>query len=839
MTQKILAKFPAPTGLTDLFPGQGFSIDNGKITPTDLVGPDFNLAFPVLDIVVAQGKALLNAQLTLPPVAALGGLRPVLDVELPLLSKPDATFLMQDLDKLKAVIPEMKILNAIVIRKGAATLRLGLEPWQLALEGTANSPVASIDLPGMAGIKFEVSRLVIDASGVTDCQAALVPSQTKIGDLVLQINEGTLVLRGSQIEARLQARFELTYFRGASVDVQLVVRGDLAKAASEWSISGLTRVANNVPWRDPSGMLSFDQMVVTVDFTRVGENLTSAIRIGGRVTFLPQNLAADADAWFGRLFSGLAVSFENADLNPGDIGLPAFSFSPPEGLHLRAFEIFDMRVPKLAFEKSSVRLLDAVLRFEAGGAVVSGTVGAIKIRLEGEPAIDISGGSPSIAIELAAPGGFKGQASLTQIDEANVQAVRGKGRISSPALGAVEASFQIGRFFSSEDKSWHPAVSMMAAQEDVNVALFPGVVATRVEMGAGINRKVAGVTGLSLAEGQRRLQEGLPDVFQQESWEDTLTDLCVVARIFAESSQTRGDQALSLYVADMTLLMTSDLQFAAFGKLWFYTKRADAKSADFQKFPSAVGLAMFDGQQPSLRVVAMTRPDGRSSLTDHIPAGQLLGMQIPRSQLAFEAMPSGMTLALGPVDVGTTLGPLRVAGSTSFVLRSAGGRVYAISRSSLSAAFNASTGRVSIGPATLSGSVSASFSATLALLGNFSDGCLTVYGLAHASCSVELALYVQIGFRIRISVGFGSITISWHENWDFKMSMHVDLDLEAALTSDAGIGIEGRARISVNVLGISASLSLHIAAESKLIEKGRVVYKTVVEDVNKLLGAPA
>jgi hypothetical protein len=71
------------------------------------------------------------------------------------------------------------------------------------------------------------------------------------------------------------------------------------------------------------------------------------------------------------------------------------------------------------------------------------------------------------------------------------------------------------------------------------------------------------------------------------------------------------------------------------------------------------------------------------------------------------------------------------------------------------------------------------------------------------------------------------------------MSMHVDLDLEAALTSDAGIGIEGRARISVNVLGISASLSLHIAAESKLIEKGRVVYKTVVEDVNKLLGAPA
>jgi len=839
MTQKILAKFPAPIGLTDLFPGQGFSIDNGKITPTDLVGPDFKLVIPEPVVDVNEDEVLLKMQLTLPPVAAFGDFTPILEVELPLLRTPDANYLMQDLEKLNAIVPDLAGMNGMVIHKGGATLRLGLEPWQLTLEGTTGSPVASITLPGMTGITFQVSRLVIDTSGVTDCQAALVASQTQIGDLSLQISEGTLVLRGSQVEARLQARFELSYFRGASVDLQLVVRGDLAKPASNWSISGLTRIANNMPWRDPSGMLSFDQMVVTVDFTQVEGNLKSAVRIGGRVTFLPQNLAADADAWFGRLFSGLAVSFENSPLDLRNIGLPAFSFSPPESLHLRVFEIFDMRVPKLAFEQSTVSLLEAVLRFEAGGAVVSGTVGVIKIRLEGEPAIDISSGSPSIEIELAAPGGFKGQAKLKQIDEANVKAVRGMGRISTPALGAVEASFQIGRFYSNEDQSWHPAVSMMAAQEDVNVALFPGVVATRVELGAGINRKVAGVTGLSLAEGQRRLHKGLPDVFRQESWEETLTDLCVVARIFVESQQTRGDQALSLYVADMTLLMTSDLQFAAFGKLWFYTRRADAKSVDFQRFPSVVGLAMFDGQQPSLRVMALTRPDGRSSLTDDIPVGPLLGIQIPRSQLAFEAAPSGMTLALGPVDVDTTLGPLRVAGSTSFVLRSAGGKVYAISRSSLSAAFNASTGSVGIGLATLSGRVSAGFSATLALLGNFSDGCLTVYGLAHASCSVELALHVRIGFRISISVGFGSITISWHEDRDFKLSMHVDLDLEVTLTSNGGVGIEGRAGISVNVLGMSASLSLYVAADSNLVVAGRDMYRKTTDEVNKLLGAPA
>lgn len=838
MTYKILAELPELPELTDLFPGQELSVVDREISTAVLVAPDFSLAFPDKAFDETLNAVQLKAQLTLPPVAVLGGVRPVLDASLPLLRKPDAVYLMQDVEAVQAVMPELPAVGGLAIRKGAATLRLGLEPWQLTLANTDRSPVASIALPGMAGIGFDVTRLVIDASGVTDCEAVLVPGRASIGGLALQISEGSAVVRGTQLEARLQARFELEYFRGAGVDLQLAVSVNLDEKDT-WSITGLTRVSNNIPWRDPSGMLSFDQMAVTVGFTRADAGADAAVRIGGRVTFLPQQLAADADAWFGKLFSGLVATFENIPLQLGNIGPAAFSFSPPEALRLRAFGIFDMRVPRLAFDKSSVSLLDSTLRFEAGGAVVSGNVGGIRVRLEGGPTIDFGAGKPSIAIELAAPGGFKGQARLEQVDGANVQALRGYGRISSPALAPVEATFQIGRFRRGEEESWQPAVSVMAAQEDVNVALFPGVVATRVELGAGINRRVAGVTGLSLADGQRRLQQGLPNVFQQESWEDTDTDLCVVARIFTEPSQTHGDEAMSLYVADMTLLMTSDLQFAAFGKLWFYTSRVDAKSAGFQKLPSAIGLAMFDGRQPSLRVVAMTRPDGRSSLSDSIPAGQLMGMQIPRSQLALEAAPSGMALALGPVEVGTTLGPLRVAGSSSFALRSAGGRVYALSRSSLSAAFSASTGSLSIGPATLSGSVSASFAASLALLGNFEGGRLTLYGLAHACCSVELALHVRIGFEIRVSVLFGSFTISWHEDWDFGMGMHVDLDLEAALSSDGGIGIDGRAQIAVSVLGISASLSLHIAIGGEHVERGRVVYRSAVDDVNTLLGVPA
>lgn len=840
MTQRILAVLPGPIGPANLFPGQALDIVDGRIGLTELTGPDFRLTLPAQPFTLAAGQAPLAAQVTLPAVAVLGGWQPAFDVELPLLPDPPDGYRLPGLDKLQATLPALPplpMLPGLAIGPAEATLRLGLEPWQLALANPDESRVAVFTVPGLEGIAFDIIRLVIDASGVTECQARLKPGTTRLGDLAVEVGEGTLVLRGRRLDARLQARFELPYFRGASVDLQLAVGVELPDGKA--TISGLTRIANNVPWSDPSGMLRFDQMAVTVDVGNKDGKVDATVRLGGRVTFQPCDIAADADAWFGRLFSGLAVSFEHAELALGDIGLPAFSFSPPEALRLRAFQIFDMRVPTLAFEPSGVSLVDATLRFEAGGAVVSGTVGRIAIRLAGGPAIDVSGGKPSIAIELAAPGGFKGQARLTQIEGPNVQALRGYGRISSPALPQVEASFQIGRFREDADSPWLPAVSLVAAQDDVNVALFPGVVATRVELGAGINRRVAGVTGLSLAQARVRLQEGLPDVFLQESWRDEKTDLCVVARMFAESSQTKGADTMSLYVADMTLLMTLDLQFAAFGRVWLYTRRSDARSPDFQKQPAAVGLALFDARQPSLRVVAMTRPDGRSSLTDSIPAGPLLGMQMPRSQFAFEAAPPGTMLALGPVEVDTTLGPLRVAGSASFVLRSAGGRLYAISRSALSAAFSASTGSVGIGPATFSGSVSAAFGASLALLGDFQEGRLTVYGLAHASCSIELALHVQIGFRIKISVGFGSITISWHEDWDFRMGMHVDLDLEAALDSGGGIGIDGRARLSVNVLGITAGLALHIAAGEGQVQRGRTVYEAAIKEVDNLLGERA
>ena len=830
MTSKILAALS--DAFIDLFPDQELAIENGEIKDAVLSGPDFSIR---LGPQPAQGTDItLSAVLDLAPIRALPGPFPGLQATI-LLHEHPSGYLLKDLESLTAQIGEMKLFDALSLDAGTATLTLGLAPWRLALVSNDGQPVGRIVLPGTTGIAFDINELALDASGIALCAATLVPGPASIGGLSLHISEGTLAVRGTRVEARLKARFELADFAGASIDLQLNVAGDLSNGP--WTISGQTHIGSNAPWRDPSGLLTFDQMSATVDFTAAETGYTSTVRIGGRVTFAPRSLPASVEAWFGRLFSGLTVTFADVTLQTGNVDLPSFTFAPPEAMRLKALEIFQLNVPSLAFGKGYVTLKDTNIRLAEAGAVVSGTIGDLKILLDGGPRLELSKSDMGINIELATPGGFKGQARLFDISTPDFQAIQGEGRISSPALAPVEATFTIGSSRRFPDKTLRPVVSIMVSEDDVNIPLFPGVVITRIELGAGINRHVAGVTKLTLQQAQQRLRDGLPDVFKQESWEDHETALTMVARLFIESSQTTGSATPSVYVADMTLLMTSEFQFAAFGKLWFYTSRGDARTAPFQKYPSAIGLAMFDGQQPSLRVVAMTHPDGRSTLNDKIPAAQLLGMRIPRSQLAFEATPSGMALVVGPVEVGTTLGPLQVAGSTLFALRSAGGRVYAISRSSLSASFSASTRTLSVGPASLSGSINAGFAATLGLLGHYANGALMIYGVAHASCWVELSLHVRIGFSVRIRAGFVRITISWHKDWDFNLRMHVDLDLEATLTSDGGIGIDGRARIDVNVLGISAGLSLQISADDKLVGQGRAMYASITDEVNQLLGA--
>lgn len=811
--------------LVDLFPGQQLTVQNQQMAQMVLTGPDFTI-----DIEPHAADATsIAARLNVPGIPALAALVPALTATLNVRQQGE-DYILEGLDKVSGTIDALTILAHLKIEQAAATLSLGLEPWRLTIadpQGAAIGRLQAID------IVFDIQRLVLDATGVVECRATLDPGGCTINGLGLEVSEGSLALRGSRVEARVQGTLAMPYFSNAAVALQLVVTGDLQ--TGQWSAAGQTHLATNQPWRDPSGLLSFDRMAVTVELAPQDAGFVPSLRIGGRVTFLPHSVPEVLGRWFEGLFDGLAVSFENVPLQ-GDGGSPRFTVVPTDSLRLRALSVFELRVAALRFDEGSVTLGNCTLHAEAGGALISGTVGDLRIGLGELPVLSLAWPA-DVALQIAAPGGFKAQARLADKSTEKVQVLTGSGSLSSPALAAVSGSFTIGRWREGTS-DWRLVLSVVVAEDNVNIPLFPGVVITRIELGVGINRSVADVTHLSLLEARQQVQKGLPDIFDQSSWTESKADLTVVARIVVEPTKTIDDRAMSLYVADMTLLMTSDFQFAAFGWLWFYTTRADARTPEFQRKPSAQGLALFDGQQPSLRLVAMTREDGLSSLEKQYGigrAGALLAMRVPRTQVAFEASPAGMTLVVGPVEVGTELGPLRVAGSTLFALRSAAGRVYAISHSTLAARFGASAA-ATVGPATLRGSLVADFSATLSLLGSFESGTLTIYGAAHASFHVALELDVRIGFEIRISVGFGSVTISWHEDWHFSLRVHVDLDLQVALDSTGAIGVEGRASLGVEVLGISASLALHIEDGTAVLARGRQVYEAASAEVSKLTG---
>lgn len=817
----------------DLFYSQPLVLDDTGMLNGTLHGPDFKLIFTSQPFTLDGQKVALSGKLVCLGSLALS---PSMDVDVELQKNAEKRYQLLDHEALRVRVPQQPVSGSLELKESAAKVAVGLQPWRLVLGGAGAPAAASLAIPGLDGIRFAIHDLTLNAAGVVACRAALEPGEASIGGLLLRISDGTLTMRGTRIEARLRSSFALACFAGSSVELELAVSGDLANP--QWIIEGHTRIASNAPWHDPSGLLSFDRMALSVDFTPAAAGgYTTTVRVGGRVTFLRQLLPDGVDAWFGGLFSGLAVDFEKTALTMDAAGLQALKFKPLDGLRLRALGIFDMRVHELTIDQRSVTLGEVTLRFDEGGATVSGAVGHIKIGLGARPSLDLDGSALTVEVGFAAPGGLKAQGRLAYVKDANSEALAGQSQMSSPMLTPVEAKFRIGRFKPAGGDEWLPTVAIMVAREDVNIPLFPGVVITRIELCAGVNRTIPGVTGLTLAGAQQVLERGLPDVFDQNSWHDDKVALSLAARIYTEPSETLGDRLPSFYVADMALLLTTELQLAVFGKLWFYTSRADARSAPFQRYPSAVGLAMLDGQQPSLRMVARTHADGKSTLLADIPAGRLLCMQLPESRMAFEATPAGMALVLGPAEVGTDLGPLRVAGSTLFALRSAGGRVYALSHSTLNASFSAATRPLQLGPASFSASLNAGFAARLTLLGNFERGKLTVYGAAHASFCVDLALHVRIGFSIRISYGFGSTTISWHKDWDFGLRVHIDLDLEVALTSDAEIGIDGRARIEVNVLGIGASLALAVQAGS--VSEARALYGRIAEDVNQLLGAPA
>lgn len=821
----------------------GLAIRNSVVSGEQIVdGPDFRLTFHDSAPLPAEG-----ADGTTPIGVALGF------AGQPVIAGIDATIVLHGLepgqfeimgfdaaelklDGTKLPNLEFKPSKVRFVQFGNVPWCIGLEPQAPAVVGEPRPPVARFTL---LGVTAALGALEFDASGVRSASVSVDLRQPVPlgGFATARVVAAEVDLSGQQVTAVLTLAFQFEYFKGA--------RGELEVHASRgpgdampWQVAAATRINSGVTWTDPTGCLSFDHMGLEIDVGAVDGNLkVTDIRTSGTVTFRADGLEAAAREWLGHLFSGMSTEFRNVSLWSGAAvgNVFRFSFKPRSGLRVKALDIFDLTIPAFSFGMDSIELIGSTLSLGMGDTSLKGQLARLIIELKGLPSIDP--GNISIDMAMSAPGGIKASARLSYTHTETVDTIDGEGQLTTPTFPGVQVMFRVGRV--RLKGSWLPTLVIYAA-EYVDIPLFPGVVVHRLGIGLGVNMEVAGTTHLSLAEARARLADGLPDVSQPGSWTapDRPTDLTLLARVFVSPSPKVEAAIPELYVADLTMIVTSDFQFAVMGKLWLLTSLEHAQTVPFQQHPTASALMLLDGQEPSLRAVAQTRDDGRTSAGAGSVVGMLVGL-VPETHLAFEATSTGLAVVIGPNPIQGDLGPLQITGSSLLAIRSAPSRSYAISRSSLQARFAVSSA-MSFGPVSISASLRFGFSSELALLGFYDNTTLTLYGHAHVAAYVEVNLHLSIGFSIRISLPFGrSIRISWHQDWDFNWQVAVDLDIALAVTSGGDVGLHGNAFIEVNVVGVRASLAVPVNMNPDAIDAGRRLQAVIEADLRTLTGLNA
>ena len=725
-----------------------------------------------------------------------------------------------------------RVWQGLTLHASRAQLKLGSAPWKLTLEPqTDGQPVAELSV---FGVKLESGRLAIDAGGVVEgAFTARLQQPVENKKLkAIRLLEAQASLKGPQCQVRLRLAFELDYFVGAKGELDVLA--SRTSSGAEWQVAASTQVNSDLSWSDPSGWLSFERMGLGIDLvSKAGELQIGDLRTSGTVTFRPGALVGAAKDWLGKLFSGLSAEFRDVKLLGDSLKTFRFGFEPLGGLRIGVLDIFQMHVPVLSFGHDALELLDLGLETDFGGAALRGRLGKLRLSLNGMPSLDLGGSL--IELAMSAPNGIKASGQLQYLETGLLNALEGRGQLSTPTFPGVEIMFRVGKYRENESAGWSPTLLVYAATPVV-IPLFPGVIVRELGIGVGINCAIKGTSASTLAQARKTVEEGLPDISKPEYWIPGKTAVTLAARAIATATKAPSTKTPELYVADLALILTSDFHFTVLGKLWLQTSLEDAKTTRFQAKPAAIGMMLLDGQEPSLRVVAQTRSDGLNSIGVGGLVGRLLGAQLPETRLAFEATSSGMAMVIGPNPVGGELGPLRVTGSSLLAFRSSPSHAYAILRASLAAGFAASSG-VSLGLIEFRASLRFGFSSELVLLGSYRDNNLLVYGKSHVAAYVELSLHLRIGFRIRIGLPFGrSITISWALDYDFNLQVHVDLQLEVALNTDGGIGVRGHAAVSVHVMGIGATLQVPVDQGGRYVDGGRARQAEIENDLTKLLG---
>jgi hypothetical protein len=628
-----------------------------------------------------------------------------------------------------------------------------------------------------------------------------------------RVTGGTITAAHGDWQLRLAAEANLPWFRGARG--RIAVEG--ARTADGFRFGATFGITVSTGWTDPSGVVTIRNPTVSATLRWEPEPARWAFdgSVGGSFVFNRVLFAGDAASWLGELFDGISVEFDRIPLTRlGSLGDAFFRVALKQPLRVPLWDIFNFEIRRIGIRKAAGLSFDGDVGFSFGEVRFLGSIPELRVTLDGgRVGLDVSA-LPSFRGFLTAPSGIRVRMAFTREAGETAEILSGTGNLTGPTIPDVAVMVRVGRFRKAAEREWRPTVGIFASVP-VNAPVFPGIVAKRVGVGFGIHQTLRGLDEMgSVADAYQLIRSGaLPQPGQAESWQvDEETAFSLVAQSLLAATTAKHDVP-DYYVADVVVSLDTRLRLAGFGRLWMFTSPADALTPEFQERPYARGVLLMDAAEPSLVAAYESEPQPRMSVERGLGpgsavVGSLLGAV--RTRASLEARPGLFDLTLGPNDLAFSLGPFHATGQTLLGIRATSAGVHVVAAASLSARVEAQAG-LGIGPAKVAVRASAGFSARATLYGGLVDRQLLVAAELSVSAYARLGVHVEIGFSIRIRVGWVKVTIRWSKHWDFDFDLQVEVGATLALGS-TGAAFQGRARVEFRVVGIGVSATLPVSA---------------------------
>lgn len=672
---------------------------------------------------------------------------------------------------------------------------------------------------------------VIGADGLTMRARALLEAVELDEALGLKVTGGVLSMHQALWSLQVQAQSKLPWFQDATGSLILT-----AGSSQALSITANFEVAKGTVWRDPSGLLNFEdpRANVTVAYKEEdGWDVDGAV--GGKFYFDVSSIGDAAADFAGDLLSNMQVEFEQLKISElvslsGGVGTVRLKFLKPYSGSL--WEVFSFKLSQIQLGEHIS--LSGDVGFDLGAVRFGGSLPDLSFslkekKIELEPSKDVT-----ISGHLALPSGVRAALQLSHRNEPGFEAIEGKGTLRLPGVGDFNVLCSFGQWFNGEKKIPSVLVYVDTAYEQV---LYPGIVVRRIGLGLGIHRQLVGsddmreMTPRQLVKHMR--EKNTPSAGVLTSWVPSRSPVMFVMSSMLSATMGSSSEP-DIYIASLTATLDRRLCLFAFMKGWVLTSLDDARTSAFDDHPYVEGALIINPDVPSLTAAMTTKRHARTSMEDDKVGPWVSSMlNAFQMQAGLEVSPRQLLWRFGPMTASLEAGPFRLSGQQLFALGVNSGRAWIAGLLDVGVDIEKAI-FIEKGPATFEFGVRAGVGGQLSGFGVIQDDALSLFGEAQLRAYFHVYGKVAIRFEIKFKIKIGPFKVKARvkvsiSSRTFRVGLEANVTLGLLLGTDAGVAWEATATLNMNLFGFRIDPKISINANSKKLNAARAARNKVLE----------